>query len=133
MIQELENDRDTHDPTYCETCGNSGYVTQYIDGGRLIARIPCGCPQTTEEESNDDLPDAKEWWIEQKSWEKQLKMTYSIQVHTDISIALISAVQTWFRRRNEGGGCFASYCRQRCREYMLALRQHRNLSRREYL
>jgi hypothetical protein len=130
---DIERDIDTHDPTVCENCGNSGYVTQYIDQGRLIARVPCGCEQTQERDIEEDLHEPIEWWVAQKSWAKELKMTYSISVHTDITLALLAQINGWFKRRNYAGANYAAYCRQRVREYVLAVRQHRDKTRWEWI
>jgi hypothetical protein len=133
---DTERDIDTHDPTYCEECANTGYVTQYIDGGRLIAQIPCGCPQTEDEENDDhdDLPKPSDWWVAKKSWDKNMTITYSSTVACDIGVALLDAIQKWFKLRNKCATSFMqTYCRQRCREYILAYRQHHRLDRREYL
>jgi len=136
-MTQLDEDRDTHDPTFCETCRNSGYVTQYIDGGRLIAQVPCGCPQTEEPEvlNDDELPKPTDWWVEQESWAKQVRITYSRSVMIDISVALLDGIKKWFNMRNVDriDTKWSAYCRQRCREYMLAYRQHSMTERREYL
>jgi hypothetical protein len=135
-MTQIGEDRDTHDPTFCEECNNSGYVTQYIDGGRLIARVPCGCPQTEEPESIEDeeLPKPTDWWVQQRSWEKEMRITYSRSVSIDIGVALLDSIKKWFKERHTKlGPTWSAYCRQRCREYMLAYRQHHRLDRREYL
>lgn len=135
MTTDTERDVDHHDPTLCDECNNTGYVIQYIDGGRLIARVPCGCPQSEEPETqDDDLPKPTDWWVKQKSWAKEVVMTYSSSVFTDITISLQRSVREWFKIRNTGDDAgVKQYCRQRCREYMLALRQHRRADRREWL
>jgi hypothetical protein len=129
----IVRDVDQHDPTWCDECSNTGYVTQYIDGGRLIAQVPCGCPQTEETESDDDLPKPTDWWVVQKSWAKEIKVTYSRSVLIDIGVALIDGIQKWFKERHRYDAEWAAYSRQRCREYMLAYRQHNRGDRREWL
>lgn len=146
MIQEIENDHDTHDPTVCRTCGNSGYVIQYIDGGRLVANVPCGCEQTTQDETDEDNNEAQptDWWTAQGYWSEDVSIVLSKAVLADTLVALQAGLRHWrnFASINdrdtrvlsyEERKPYRAYARQRCREYILCLRQFRNPNRRTYL
>lgn len=140
MTQIQNQEQETHDPTHCEDCHNTGYVTRYIDRGRLIADEPCGCPQS--EQSEHAAADPMEGRMttggdvhEVEYARRDVRVTYSRAAQIDIAVALLDAINKWYAMRRIKGPQheYGQYCRQRCREYVESYRQHTNPTRREYL
>lgn len=122
---DIQRDVDHHDPTWCCECNNTGYATEYIDGGRLIAQVPCGCPQTEETDETDDfMENANAWWTTEGWWKEEVRLTLSSKVHVEIICALRERLRHWWKDRNYRHlESHRIYARKRISEIVLALRQ----------
>ena len=125
----MEHERDD-DPTLCTDCNNTGFVVEHIDGGRLVAEVPCGCPQS-EASEEDEAEEINVWRNCPEHMRPNTKGEREVRVELTISawVEVIFALRRYInqemkdRRNLDAHSAGARLCRKGIVQAVRALKQ----------